>query len=359
MATRQEEFNNLCTMYNALVDIEQLEKDREDCKTQISEYEKRTVKEYPDYVPFNFNTHARSEIEEHEKKASRIITLLSAIPSIIYGIIGATQIWQAGNDSIGDIILFVVLFFGPLLCIAIPRFGHIIAAAAQLLFGAFLSLSGEEGVIYRNIFFIGAAILVGAYIAWWISYRVFKAAYKKKADKIYDEAIKLESEKYAKYLKDKAVADVEIERQKRELKQDTETKCAHLRQKIAEINDTIESKKDIIRKTPGLAEEDKHMYILNALITYFRRGKADSIKEAINIFDAEEREKKRDEEAEKHRRMLQYQQSVAIMDMQDAQRRHNERMANEQHMQNEAVKRRLDRINDKVDEYIDEAKRNS
>lgn len=359
MATRQEEFNNLCTMYNALVDIEQLEKNREDCKKQISEYEKRTVKEYSEYVPFDFKERAQSEIEKKEKKASRIITLLSAIPSIIYGIIGGTQIWQAGNDSAGDMILFVVLFFGPLLCIAIPRCGHIVAAVAHLLLGAFLSLGGEEGIVYRNIFFISAAILGGVYVAWWISYYVFKTTYKKKADKILDEATKNESERYAKYLKEKAVADIEIERQKRELKQDTETKCAQLRQKIATINDTIKSKKNLVLQTPGLAEEDKNLYTLNALITYFKRGKADSIKEAINIYDAEEHQKKMDEKAEKHRLMLQYQQSAAIMDMQEAQRRHNDRMANEQHMQNEAVKRRLDRINDKVDEYIDEARRNS
>ena len=157
----------------------------------------------------------------------------------------------------------------------------------------------------------------------------------------------------------KAVADVEIARKKQELKLDTETKCADLRQKMAEINQTIRAKKNIILQTPGLAEQDKNIYTIDTLITYFNRGKADSIKEAINLYDAEEHQKMMDRKTQEHLRMLQYQQNAAIMDMQEEQRRHNNRMADEQYMQNEAVKRRLDKINDKVDEYIDEARRKS
>jgi len=47
----------------------------------------------------------------------------------------------------------------------------------------------------------------------------------------------------------------------------------------------------LLNTIPGLAVQDKNEYTVNTLITYFERGKADSIKEAINLFDVEERDR--------------------------------------------------------------------
>ena len=357
MATRQEEFNNLCTIRNALDDIEQLQKKREDIKKQIRKYEDRFVEEYPKYSPGNYEGEAKAKLDINKENVSYGISFFTLIPSVIYGIYSGIKLWRAGGESLFDMILYVAFFFGPLCAAIVPYFGHAISAGGHLLFGWFISFAGEEALIYRDIFFKSALILLGAYAVWWLIRGISEIIYKKKLKKIQAESKKIEAERYASYLKAKATADIEIERKKRELKQDTETKTAALRQNISEINLIISMKKTLISQTPGLAEEDKNLYTVDTLVTYFKRGKADSIKEAINLYDAEEHQKKMDSEAQAHRRMMQYQQNIAIMDMKDAQRRHNEAMEEEQRMQNEAVRRRLDKINDKVDEFINDANR--
>jgi len=361
MATREEEYNNLCTMYNSLVDIENLKKERENLNNQIRAYESRAIEEYPEYEAVDYEKQVQDKLEDRNIQAGWIANIITLIIPTIYGIYFGIQLWKMGGQSLFDMLIFAVIFFGALAFAFIPFVGHIVAAGAHLFWVAFFSFGGEE--FLKNNFLTSAAILGIMYVIWLVLVGISAAVNGKKKDKMLDEAEKKEAERHMKYLNEKAIADVEINRKKRELEIDTANKTAPIKQKIYDIDAIINSKVELVLRTPGLANEDKNLYTLQTLITYFNRGKVDSIKEAINLYDAEEYRKQVDMEN-------QIQLELALENMQEEQRKHNEeiefqqrmhneRSENEQRNQNDEIQNRLDKISNKVDDLLYEKWRNS
>lgn len=100
-----------------------------------------------------------------------------------------------------------------------------------------------------------------------------------------------------------------------------------------------------IREMRILSAQDKTLYTVNTLINYFDRGRASSIKEAINLFVQEQRLDQMDREARFARMEAQRKQDAAIRKMAEEQEYHNEQM------------RKIARENSKkIDEAIDDIK---
>ena len=105
----------------------------------------------------------------------------------------------------------------------------------------------------------------------------------------------------------------------------------------------------ILSQLPGLAQQDKNKHAVTAMISYLERGKADSIKEALNLYDREERE--RAEHLANNQILWQMQQQA-----QEDRRKALERMEEEQRRHNDAMRESEKKRNEKIDEAIRDMK---
>lgn len=109
---------------------------------------------------------------------------------------------------------------------------------------------------------------------------------------------------------------------------------------------------------PGLAMQDKKIEIVDKLISYMERGRADSIKEALNLYVSENNEylryKARLEVESVNRQlefdMLKIEQDAAISSIQFSQQLHNERIEELERKRNEELESLSKEIRDKLNE---------
>ncbi len=353
MPTREEEFKNLNEMYDTLSRINSLTDKKSKLTKKIEKWKERKIDGYPKYVPANHAEKALKDLKNDKEGTKFMIHIATLIPIVIYGIVCFFMRATSGNEGFFDMIIFTAIFFAPLILALVPAFGHYLAAVAHVLIGLFLSLGGsEDAIMYRNLFLTSAAILVASNILYWIINPIAMACLKKKEKSILHKAELADKKDYQDYLDAKAVAEVEIARKTEELEKEKSEAILSLRKEIAVISAEIIEKVKIFKNIPGLAYEDKNEYTLKTLISYFQRGRADSIKEALNLFIAEENQKKRNEEINKKIRggiaSLQFQHDLAISDMKNAQALHN---INVQH--------RIDSISNKINDAIEDMKRDS
>lgn len=368
MATRTEELQNLQHMKITLENIKTLKerknKIEENIKNEQSRYlQINTYFDYPEFSPSNYKEKAQKSINSKTRIRSICISLIMTIPIIFFYIVSFVVLCIGnGITSFADLI-FCLIFVPPLLIAFIPYAGLPISAFIHILGGAFWGFyifltkigeipATESDYMYMAliIFYLcAAAVLIVSYIIWWASYLISKRIVKKRDKKIICQAMRKDEDEKKDYETSRESAKTAFYKkqgQKRtKLYEEAKINIATLNVELTEIIEKLEHYEKSLREIPGLAPEDKNKHTVDTLISYFERGKADSIKEAINIFDNEktlqfhlEREREdRLREASERR---------------DALRR----MAEEQEEHNERMREKADEYRKKLDRAIDEIK---
>ena len=149
----------------------------------------------------------------------------------------------------------------------------------------------------------------------------------------------------AEYDRKKKIADIEIKEQRDALAVEVANKINDIQAVIQKIKSSVKDQKKVLESIPGLAMQDKNLYTVNILITYFERGKVDSLKEAINLFDSEEREKARAAIERATQMQIELAQELALDQMQKEQQEHNEK-----------IRQQIDKYGKEIDALIDEMK---
>ena len=127
---------------------------------------------------------------------------------------------------------------------------------------------------------------------------------------------------------------------------------AFFKKKQAQITQLEKEKnvcKDVVRKNNSVSIQDKKLGIVTALITYLERGQADTIKEALNLYDAK-RERAENEAARWQMQSFYEQQRL------NEQRRAMAKIAEEQEDHNRRIREAQARRDEKIDDAIREMK---
>ena len=368
MATRAEELQNLKTMQMSLDNIILLEAQEKKAKIELDYHKKRKIDsyfDYPEFTPTNYREQAQASIDSKNRKFSVLIYLIVTIPSIIALIVNFIIWCNNGRiENLVNIIEFIILFVPPLAIAFIPYAGIPIAIAIQTLLGCFwwfginvinfseTVVDGDvliESALIRNTFATGAIVLLISYSIGLIIYLIHKHANKDKNATIISQTIKKDEEELKIYQSKKAQAQIEFENrisiQESLLSEQVKKDISEVNIRINEIISKREHFETILRETPGLAPQDKNKHTVDTLISYFERGKADSIKEALNIFDTE-------------RTLLGHLESERINRMREAEDRRAilKRMADEQEEHNEKMRKKANEYSEKIDKAIDEIK---
>lgn len=366
MATREQDVKTLETIYNALSYQETLQKKIKDENQKVLEQQIRNVKNFPDYEPSNFKEMAEKEnneiIEKKKRQIFLIFTIIFKILAIAF-VICRLAFGAFGTDNL--VVIIVIWIIPTTLSLAficskevwgkdIPN-GLLALFILDMIVGLFcLCLSlGDGGNLYaffRETAFAGAVSAGCALITGRIAYPTLSRYMSKKLEQAIAEAKRKDAEHFAEYERKKAEAEIVIAQQRAALAVDVAAKIAVIKARIASYLQEIEKQQRIVVQTPGLAMEDKNLYTVSTLLRYFQRGKADSIKEAINLFDAEERQKAAYREAaqaaaERNATLNSWirTQRDALEEMEANQRRHNERMEAEARRAREEIEEALRR----------------
>ena len=384
MATRQEDLKTIQTMYDALSYQEQLKKRIEEEKEKIETQKSREIEDYPDYESSGFEKAALKEKKKTlEKKQAQvfwpfiIIFKLLAISFVIYRLASGTS--ALGSEDWGYTFWIVVFW-------AIPTLGAIgilcapgdetqktdktstsqdvptlpirlflllvVDILAGLVFLGIGTAGGESDLysFWSETSFVGAVSAGCTLVFGGITYLILSTKTNKKAEQAIAEAKRKDAEHFAEYERNKTAGEIAIEQQRAALNVDVAAKIAVIKARIASYLQEIEKQQHIVAQTPGLAMEDKNLYTVSTILRYFERGKVDSIKEAINLFDAEERQKAASREAaraaaERNAALNSWirTQRDALEEMEANQRRHNERVEAEARRAREEIEEALRR----------------
>lgn len=339
MATREQELQNLKIMQGALSKIRELEETLNDEENALSYQYNREVEDYPHYIPSRF----KEEAEEETAKSSAITRkILSSIVSGSIPLVFIIKEFLAlppSEYTLGA--EFIVLAIPPILVGFIPFFGGAIAALMQFL--AWLLWKGPD----MNFVFTSthgkenALIFLLSLGAGWIVVLIASAILSPVNKKKIAAAAKQDAKHKAAYDQKKAVAEIEIAKQRKALAEEVEEKANEIRQRISELKEELHRQITLLAKTPGLADQDKNSYTVNTLITYFERGRVDSIKEAINLYIAEQR-------ASDHDRAMARMESQRLFAL--------EQMRKEQEEHNERMRKKAQEVSDEVEKLIDDIK---
>lgn len=367
MATRQEEVRNLTIMRDALILQDELAKKIKSEEESIKEQRSRWIPDHPEYEPKW--SEEKKEIKKEEKKENEKSTgvVIAVIQWIVCLVIGSL-----GNDAFAlmqvPIVLYGVTGAAIVLNLIVWRIDMAINAP---VFGAFHGLvtTGSRSIIsavvttalyFRGViegsFFVFVVVISVALPACvaltnliWLLINKKKGRADAKKARLEEKA---ERERRAAYDKEKAAADVVIAQKRKRLAEEVQKIVASCQERIARYKEEITRQERIVAQTPGLAMRDKNLYTVSTLLIYFERGKIDSIKEGINLFDIEERQKSAARAAaiaaaEQANIMDKWRvdQQDALEKMATIQRRHNEKMEEEARKARERVEDELDRLN--------------
>ena len=368
MATRQEDLKTIQTIYDALSYMEELKKKIEEEKEKIQRQQSRKIEDYPEYVPANFKKEAEEQIKAaHEKKkricvfAIGIVFKLLAIAFSIYRITSGAFAFVE-QDTLYAAILFWV---GPALAaliIILPVerltakiniFGRLgILCAIDIVAGLLFMWMGFTGkdmgfcLFWSETSFAGAIAAGCTLAAGGLTCMLLSHVARKKQKKILAHAERKDAEHLAKYEQSKAEREIVIAQQKAALAAEVTSKIAEIQARIESYLQEFKKQQQIVAKTPGLAREDKNLYTVSIILRYFERYKVDSIKEAVNLFDMEERQNEAARAAARQavaiNSWIKTQQDT-LEEMEANQRRHNEKMEEE-------ARRLRERINEELNQ---------
>lgn len=351
MSTRQEELQNLKTIYSAITQIEKLEERISKKEELIEEQKARYVEEYPEYLPEEYEQKEKESIKA--KRYDKAITtnffvaLLPVIAFLIYQIV----ILCKEEYVIIGIIMWSCIYLAPLIFLVLGMHGIAISSVCYFLGALFLHIFIPNRPLQIKFNLATGVLLVLIYLVWLACVLIYMPFRRKKEKRILAIAKAKDEQHLRDYEEKKKIADIEIEKKKIELDKEVASIIAREKETIEQLKKEIKEKQHIISATPGLAPQDKNLYTVSTLINYFERGKADSIKEAINIFDLEEREKARDSERRTAQFIADMERRAALDRMEREQREYNQaildstrRMEQEQKEHNEKIQKELDDI---------------
>ena len=393
MATKQEELENLCKMRDAIKEINRLEERLEKEKEAISKETARKINDYPKFVPSGYNYDPQQSSRKGILGKLDILGILDMLDDIVFepeeratwiaGLIPLvyvilTHLLSGSYQIITGIIEFIFCLLPPLIVgfipipiskfIPIPIFkrmsifinGGAIAAIMQYCASRIWCDEDQLSTITPEQFVNNALIYLLSIFVYILAFFIVRSRDEAREKKRLQEAEEKERLERAEYERKKAIAMVEIRKQREALALEVKQNIAIINTRIKRIENAIINEKAILDSTLGLAKEDKNLYTVETLIKYFERGKADSIKEAINLFDMEERERARDSAARVAQLTAYYTQQAALEKMAREQEEHNatvRRMAREQEEHNAAVRKMAREQEKKIDDFIDDIKR--
>lgn len=350
MLTRAEELQNLRKMKQHIVSIDNLKKIIDEQREIIDYQKSRKIQERtPLYVPKNYVADAHKRISESQRKRKKLLWLITMLPAIIYGIGSLIYICKIADQGVNSVILFFAIYLIPI-CVGL-KFQIVPIVVHAAVGGLFYTGTGnEEYYAYGNVFLISATLLIVLVVIYKII--MAKTRMTKSEEFMLSEARQKDYEYIQEYDRIKALADEQFEEEKEKLNAEVQKMIEECRKIINEYNKRIRKDESILKSIPGLADQDKNLYTVEKLITYFERGKADSIKEAINLFDVEERDRQdRERQSAWNRIMLEEQmraererKELIEKQEEESRRRYNE------------LKRLENERNEKVDEFIKEVK---
>ena len=375
MATKQEELRNLATIYGALQAKSDLEKKIEDEKEKIEKQEDRYIPDHPEYEPkWSEETWEKEKREQKNKEDEKTSGIgIAAVQWILHYVIFAINAeffpleqgmgtfepgeWEVivfGYFSIGLAIVLNLILWIIDKTIGAPMFGAFhgfVSTGSRSVISAVVTTALYFGEVIDETYFV-FAILVGVvppacFALINLIWLLIKKKKKRAAAAQAQLEEKAERERRAAYDKEKAAADIVIAQKRKRLAEQVQKIVAACRERIARYKEEIARQEKIVAQTPGLAMQDKNLYTVSTLLIYFERGKADSIKEAINLFDHEEREKARASEERFARARAEEAQRYALAEMAKVQREHNN-----------AVEASARRAEERLNKELDDLKNN-
>jgi hypothetical protein len=371
MATRQEELKYLQDIQDALSSIRHSEQEIEKKTAQLRKQFTREIPPLPKYTPECTLKEATENAQlaaikkysasyAKNKKLRMLAFILTALCELIFLVVGVFAF-----EINASLILSWIAAFGISFALyAIPHVGMIIAAVLNLLlffaFNPYInatsvsdSRSSRDMLIFSILCLVFAIMTAIIYIVW----RIVDTKLDKKRSLFEQQSIASykdqEEKRRQEYEDKKRAAEEERQREMLALSREVEKTKRTLYDEIDKAKKSLDEKKRVLAQLPGLAEQDKNLNTVSTLINYFERGKADSIKEAINLFDQEERERLREEariSRERTDRFIADMERKAALDrMEREQYSHNQamrdsarRMEQEQKSHNEKIQKELD-----------------
>ena len=346
--TTQTEYQELLRLRDDLNKAKKLEEKLERSDKQIKEQYARTITPTVVQYPGNYErakTTVKSEIWEKYAEVNMIITAIFALIFFVYAVIDWCIL--SGFNIIEIIIGVICILIGmigiTLGAISCAPLGFLASAVQNLIGGAlFYYLSSEQEI---GLMFFGhaQALIVCAALSFLVI--VIMCFPKRKYIIMLKEAKELDRKAFLEYDDKKAEADKKNAIAEAKLKAEIAQQIESINEKKALYSDELRACRTAIGENRILSDQDKNSYTVETLINYFDRGRASSIKEAINLFVQEQRLDQMDREARFARMEAQRKQDAAIRKMAEEQEYHNEQM------------RKIARENSKkIDEAIDDIK---
>ena len=316
MATKQEDISTLNTLRDALKKQEELHKSIQTEQNKIEKEKKRSVPDYPSYMPTKF--------EYKPKRVSGVVWDANNVVSVYYWIaIYLTAfcflVWALSDteDSAGTV--FVVTCILTALGI-VGKAGHLIAEHVMektlddpredviapfvrggvMLICAIVCVVADSEIASAFAFVCtGLSVLLG--VGQYVAYCVYRK-HKENVGELEKEVLQEENEARAAYEKEeevrraeydakKAEAEIEIICKRRDLEAEVASNIASCEERIAEYKRGMVEQQRTLDASPILSQEDKNVYTVTVLLNYLSAGKANSYEEAIKLFNEEERPK--------------------------------------------------------------------
>ena len=393
MATREEEVQNLQTMQHALQRQDELVKRIEDEERYIKEQYQRRVNDYPAYKAEAFNfSDAYIENVEWKTKPGRTISILYWI-AIYLGFICCMLggLTYGGSGDMGTMVLLAIMggivgetVLATIICCSIeneneklnPPIKSIVLFSirgALLLVTSFVLSLVKVVEGNNNIAAIYAFVCTGLTLGAIAGHLVLFFKFRKK-QKEYKRQIKEERDRKnqarkayqqeeiarrAEYNKKKAIADVEIAQQREALKAEVAHNVAQRLVRIEGYKAEYQQMQQLLVQSPGLALEDKNAYTIATLLSYFTRGRADSIKEGLNLLISETREEAILEEKRRARKAqedalwrMETDLKIAQNNWEREQRNAREEMLENQRRHNDRVEEELRKARESLEEDL-------
>jgi len=351
MATKQEEIRQLQAIHDTLTHIKKLESTQRAVQERVDKISARKVDE-------NFRSYCAPHYADKERDRARDfppdwIKFGPAVLFAVYALIYMVYQFIVDNGPNGNTLIWPVFIIWPLfVLIGIGFLAFWLQSAEVFLFlvrfypitGVFLFWTVPK--FTKSALLLYAATMLVYFIIWIV--HSLKSRKRIKAAKERDAAHKVQ------YDREKQAFLDGLPQKRANLKAEQAKHIPPLLQQYDALSREIAEKKSFLQALPGLSVQDKNLHTVEKLLEYFNRGKADSIKEAINLFDAEERENTRiaieQGRADAARRIAQ----ESAWRMEQDRRNFQEGLLEEQRRHNAKVRERIDEATEKAQRAIDD-----
>jgi len=351
MLTREEELQNLRKMKEKISSINSMQNKIDEMNDRIVEESNRPMKEAPEYTPSNYYKMAKKTVEDRRANTILKMGIFFCIILCAYAVISLIYLVKVNALGLVGVILYLLSYIFVLGLLGFyadgeADFGKLILALV-LNFILHLIL-GSIGLFYGNVYFISAGMSISFAVIIAVAYLISTITLKH----YLVEGKQRDEEHKRQYEIDLQINESKLIEENKRIELDKKHNIEKYNNSINEYKIKISHEIALLNTIPGLAVQDKNEYTVNTLITYFERGKADSIKEAINLFDVEERDRQdRERQSAWNRIMLEEQMRAERerKELIEKQEEENRRRYNE-------LRRLENERNEKVDEFIKEVK---